>query len=83
MIDDINIANYADDNTPFVSADTTLHVKTYLENVAKKLFEWFTNNHVKKNHVINLLMSILTLISIQDGLFRGCSRMGDQKDPHP
>ena len=79
MIDDINIANYAYDNTPFVSGDTTLHVKTYLENVAKKLFEWFNNNHVKTN----LVMSIFTLISIQDRLFRGCSQIGGQKGPLP
>ena len=28
MIDDINIANYVDDNTPFVSGDTPLNVIT-------------------------------------------------------
>ena len=36
MIDDINIANYADDNTLFVSGDTPLNVITSLEHV-----EWF------------------------------------------
>ena len=49
MIEDINIANYADDNTPFVSGDTPLNVITSLENAAEKLFEWFTNNHMKAN----------------------------------
>ena len=39
MMDDINIANYADDTTPFVSGDTPLNVITYLENAAEKLFE--------------------------------------------
>ena len=33
MIDDINIANYTDDNTLFVSGDALLLVKPYLENV--------------------------------------------------
>ena len=42
-IDDINIANYADDNTPFVSDDTPLNVITSLEKGAEKCFEWFTN----------------------------------------
>ena len=28
MFDDINIANYVDDNSPFVSGDTPLHVIT-------------------------------------------------------
>ena len=47
MIEDNNIANYADDNTPFVSGDTPLNVITSLENAAEKLFEWFTNNESK------------------------------------
>ena len=38
-MDGINIANYADDNTPFVSGDTLLSVITSLENAAEKLFE--------------------------------------------
>ena len=64
MMDDINIANYADDTTPFVSGDTPLNVITYLENAAEKLFEWFANNHMKANHdKCHLLMSTLTPIS--------------------
>ena len=31
-MNDINIANYADDNTPLVSGDTSLNVITSLEN---------------------------------------------------
>ena len=50
MIDDINIANINIDNTPFVSSDTPLNVIASLENAAEKLFEWFTNNHMKANH---------------------------------
>ena len=66
MIHDINIANYIDDKTPFVSGDTPLNVITSLENVAEKLFEWFTNNHMKANHdKCHLLMSTLTPISIK------------------
>ena len=66
MIDDINIANYADDNTPFVSDDTPLNVITSLENAAEKLFEWFTNNHMKANHdKCHLLMSTFIPISIK------------------
>ena len=34
-MDDINIANYADDNTPFVSGDTPLNVITSLKMVSK------------------------------------------------
>ena len=65
-MDDINIVNYADDNTPFVSGDAPLNVIRSLENAAEKLFEWFANNHVKANHdQPHLLMSTLTPISIK------------------
>ena len=36
---DTNIANYADDNTPCASDNTSLHIITSLENAAVKLFE--------------------------------------------
>ena len=63
MLDDINIANYANDSTPFVSGDTLLNVITSLENAAEKRFEWFTNNHMKTNHdKCHLLMSTFTPI---------------------
>ena len=64
-MDDINIANYVDDTTPFVYGDTPLNVITSLENATEKLFEWFANNHMKANHEkCHLLMSTLTPISI-------------------
>ena len=34
MMDNINIANYADENTPFVSGDTPLNLITSLRNAA-------------------------------------------------
>ena len=66
MIDDINIANYGDDNTPFVSGDTPLNVIKSLENAAEKFFECFTNNQMKANHdKYHLLISTFTSISIK------------------
>ena len=66
MIDNINIANYADNNTPFVSGGTPLSVITSLENAAEKLFKWFVNNHMKANqNKCYLLMSTFTPISIR------------------
>ena len=66
MIDDINIVRYADDNTPFVSGKTPLHVMTSLENAAEKLFRWFTNNQMKANYdKCHLLMSMITPICIK------------------
>ena len=66
MMDDVNIANYADDNTSFVSGDTPLTVITSLENAAEKLLKWFANNYMKANHdKCHLLTSTLTPISIK------------------
>ena len=66
MVDDINIANYADDNTPFVSGDTSLNVITSLEQATERLYEWFTNNHIKDTHdKWYLLMITLTPIPIK------------------
>ena len=43
-----------------------IHLITSLENVAKKLFEWFTNNHMKANHdKCHQLVSTFTPISIK------------------
>ena len=66
IIDNINIANYADDYTPFVSGDTPLHAITSVENMAEKLLEWFAKNHMKvKYDKCNPLMSTLTSISVK------------------
>ena len=66
IIDDINTANYADNNTPFVSGGTPLNVITSWENAAEKLFKQFANNHMKANHnKCFLLMSTLTPIPIK------------------
>ena len=66
MLDDIGIANYAHNNTPFVSGDTLLDVITSLENAAEKHFEWLANNHMKANNdKCHVLMSTVTSISIK------------------
>ena len=65
-MDDINIANYADDNTPFVSGDTPLNVITSLGNAAETFFEWLANNHMKANHgKCHPLISTLTSVSLK------------------
>ena len=70
-MDDINIANYGDDNTPFVSGDTPLYVISSLENATEKLFEWFVNNQMKANHdKCHLLMSISMSIKIKNYIIK-------------
>ena len=49
-MDDINIANYADDNTPFVSGETPPNVIKSLKNAADKHYKCFANNQMKANH---------------------------------
>ena len=49
MMSDTDFASYADDNTPYVSADTIDEVIKTLETAFVKLFKWFANNQMKAN----------------------------------
>ena len=40
-------ASHADDNTPYVSADTIDEVIKRLGNFSVKLFKWFAENQIK------------------------------------
>ena len=44
-----NIANYADDNTPYATCKDTQLVITQLENDAQLLLQWMANNAFKEN----------------------------------
>ena len=46
---DIDIASYADNNTPYCAYDNFDDVLAYLEKTALDLFEWFSNNGMKAN----------------------------------
>ena len=49
ILNDVDIASYADDNIPYVLADDINVVITSLEKASKALFEWFENNLLKSN----------------------------------
>ena len=49
IVNEIDFASYADDNTPFVSGDRLDDVFVSLENASLKLFDWFSNNQMKAN----------------------------------
>ena len=49
VVNEIDFASYADDNTPFVSGDRLDDVLVSLENASLKLFDWFSNNQMKTN----------------------------------
>ena len=49
IIEDCDIANYADDNTPYLSGKYVEEVLNGFENVSSNLFQWFTENELKGN----------------------------------
>ena len=49
IVNDIDFANYADDNTPFVFGNNPIEVLKCLEDASDKLSEWFSNNQMKAN----------------------------------
>lgn len=49
MTDTINIANYADDNTPYSVGKNLCELETKLQKVSVKLFKCFYENGFKAN----------------------------------
>ena len=47
--EDSNIANYADDTTPYVCIENIRAVISELQSLAFRLFKWFENSHMKAN----------------------------------
>ena len=47
IIEDCDIANYADDSTPYLSWKNIKEILNGLENVSSNLFQWFTKNELK------------------------------------
>ena len=45
----IDIASYANDNTPYTTGNSMEEVIQKLENTAKTLFQWFSDNQMKAN----------------------------------
>ena len=45
----VNFAAYADDNTPYFCDENLDVLLSKLQICALKLFEWFSNNHIKMN----------------------------------
>ena len=49
IVDDIDIANYADDNTIYKEHENIDDLITSLQNAAAKLFKWFSDNQMRGN----------------------------------
>ena len=67
---DTDFASYADDNTPYVSADAIDEVIKRLETASVKLFKWFEDNQMKANQdKCHLIVSKNENISMHIGSF--------------
>ena len=63
---DTDIANYADDNTPYITADDIDGVVTYQENDSNILFKWFSANLFKGNaNKSHLLVNVKDEVSMK------------------
>ena len=70
MISDTDFASYADNNTPYIPADTIHEVIKRLETASVKLFKWFADNQMKANHdKCHLIVCKNENISMQIGPF--------------
>ena len=49
IVGNIDIASYANDNTPYTAGNSMEEVIQILENAAKTLFQWFSDNQMKAN----------------------------------
>ena len=49
IIDDVDFASYADDNTPYVAGKDIDQLIASLETAARNLFQWFRDNEMKPN----------------------------------
>ena len=48
-MENIDIASYADDKTPYTTGNSIEEVIQKLEKAAKILFQWFSDNQMKAN----------------------------------
>ena len=71
ILSEIDIANYADDNTPYTSSNDVNGLVKSLEEASKKLFKWFNDNLMKSNpDKCHLLVSTNGNVKIRIGNFQ-------------
>ena len=68
VVENIDIASYADDNTPYISANDINEVILSLEKATDTLFKWFSDNVMKSNaDKCHLLVCTNNAINIKIG----------------
>ena len=71
IVNKIDIANYADDNTPYTSSNDIDGLLKSLEEVSKELLKWFDDNLMKSNpDKCHLPVSTNNNVAIRIGNFR-------------
>ena len=71
IVNDIDIASYADDNTPYMIADNADDFITSLEQASNSLFEWYKNNLLNSNaDKCHMLVSTNDRVSMNVGGFK-------------
>ena len=80
VLKDVDIANFADDNTPFISANNIDDLIDSLEKASSSLFKWFKDNLCKGNpDKCHLLVSTNEKTKINIGEFSiensGCEKL--------
>ena len=74
IIEDTDIASYADDNTPYVIADNIDGVIKSLEEASEILFKWFSDNLMRINaDKCHLLVSANNTVKVKIGNFEAIS----------
>ena len=70
VLKDMDISNFADDNTPFTSANNIYELTNSLEKASSSLFKWLKDNLFKGNpDKSHLLISIIEKIKTNIGGF--------------
>ena len=68
IVNSVDVANYADDNTPCATANDIDSLITSLEEASKSLLTWFDNNLKKRNaDKYHLLFSSIEKVTIKIG----------------
>ena len=50
LMNETEFARYADDSIPYLASDNVNKIIKILENDSIRLFEWFSDNQMKKKH---------------------------------
>ena len=61
-----DIANYADNTTPYSSGSDILTVISQLKDISTKVSNWFGNNHIQVNVTCYLVLKVLKLHSLME-----------------